>query len=143
MRRGPYKDRQELFDKARILRLQGRGYRTIGNEIGISWRTVKGWVFDIEVDPDHARRARLMAATESRIPVEQMKNRRDIRRRLVEERGHRCEGCRRTKWRGEPIPLDLHHGNGKSNKPEDLFLYCPNCHSQTEGWRGRSRNNKV
>ena len=38
--------------------------------------------------------------------------------------------------------LELEHkdGNNKNNSRENLEALCPNCHSQTEFWRGRNKN---
>lgn len=51
-----------------------------------------------------------------------------------------CYGCGIETWLDVPISLDLHHINGdnKDNTLENLCLLCPNCHSQTENFRGRN-----
>jgi 5-methylcytosine-specific restriction endonuclease McrA len=51
----------------------------------------------------------------------------------------RCERCGLTEWLGAPICIELHHrnGDGRDNRPENLELRCPNCHSQTDNWGGR------
>jgi hypothetical protein len=61
---------------------------------------------------------------------------------LLKERGHRCECCNNTEWLGKPITIELEHidGNNKNNAKENLKLLCPNCHSQTETWRGKNIN---
>jgi hypothetical protein len=61
---------------------------------------------------------------------------------LILERGHRCECCRNSDWIGKPITLELEHvdGNRINNTRENLKLLCPNCHSQTETWRGKNIN---
>jgi hypothetical protein len=56
---------------------------------------------------------------------------------LIEIRGRQCELCKKTKWRGQPIPLEIHHVNPPSEKEEDLQLLCPNCHALTPNYRGR------
>lgn len=69
-----------------------------------------------------------------------------LRRRLISSgrKERRCEGCKLTEWRGEPIPLELEHVNGISNdhRWENLQLLCPNCHALTPTWRGR-KNLKI
>jgi transposase len=51
-----------------------------------------------------------------------------------------CAECGITRWREQPLSLELHHinGDGHDNRLENLTLLCPNCHSQTESWGGRN-----
>lgn len=58
---------------------------------------------------------------------------------LIQERGYRCESCKRRKWLKREIVLELEHIDGdKSNcLRENLKLLCPNCHSLTPTWKGR------
>lgn len=50
----------------------------------------------------------------------------------------RCEGCELEEWRGEPIPLELHHvdGDRRNNTLPNLRLLCPNCHALQPGNSG-------
>ena len=65
-----------------------------------------------------------------------------LRRRLIAEglKAHECEICRLDRWNGRPIPLELDHVNGKrdDNRLSNLRVVCPNCHAQTETYRGRN-----
>jgi predicted nucleic acid-binding Zn ribbon protein len=61
-----------------------------------------------------------------------------FRKLLIQERGHKCEDCQLETWKGQPIPLELHHvdGNPDNNSRENLQLLCPNCHAFTEHYKG-------
>jgi hypothetical protein len=65
-----------------------------------------------------------------------------LRARLVEEgiKPPECEDCRRSTWRGRPVPLELDHvdGDRTNNRLENLRLLCPNCHALTPTYRGRN-----
>lgn len=56
---------------------------------------------------------------------------------LKERKCEKC-GCG-EEWCGEKLSLELHHidGNHKNNVLENLQILCPNCHSQTKGFRER------
>lgn len=66
----------------------------------------------------------------------------NLRSRLIAEglKQRRCEMCRRAVWNGTPIPLELDHVNGRrdDNRLSNLRIPCPNCHAQTETYRGRN-----
>jgi HNH endonuclease len=52
-----------------------------------------------------------------------------------------CNRCgQQAEWRGYSLLLIPDHKNGKAwdNRPENLELLCPNCHSQTETFAGRN-----
>lgn len=53
-----------------------------------------------------------------------------------------CESCGIADWLGQKIVLELDHinGNSRDHRLENLRLLCPNCHSQTNTWRGRNKN---
>ncbi|MEU0369875.1 HNH endonuclease signature motif containing protein [Streptomyces sp. NPDC006283] len=57
----------------------------------------------------------------------------------------RCAGCgTEPLWRGRPLPLEVDHvdGNWRNNRPDNLRLLCPNCHSSTDTYRGRSKGRR-
>lgn len=54
-----------------------------------------------------------------------------------------CDVCSLTEWNGKSIVLDLDHidGNNRNNQLKNLRFLCPNCHSQTDTYKGRNINN--
>ncbi|TDC71973.1 HNH endonuclease [Micromonospora sp. KC606] len=54
----------------------------------------------------------------------------------------RCEGCDvGSTWRGRPLTLHVDHVSGDflDNRPPNLRLLRPNCHSQTSTYAGRNK----
>lgn len=53
-----------------------------------------------------------------------------------------CSQCGIYEWQGNYITLELDHINGdnRDNQLYNLRLLCPNCHSQTDTFRGRNKN---
>ncbi|MEJ8644143.1 HNH endonuclease signature motif containing protein [Streptomyces sp. MS1.HAVA.3] len=47
-------------------------------------------------------------------------------------------------WQGYPLPLEVDHidGDWRNNRPENLRLLCPNCHSTTDTYRGRAKGRR-
>lgn len=65
-----------------------------------------------------------------------------LKKRLIADglKEDRCEMCLRDSWNGRPIPLELDHVNGRrdDNRLANLRIVCPNCHAQTDTYRGRN-----
>jgi 5-methylcytosine-specific restriction endonuclease McrA len=64
------------------------------------------------------------------------------RRQVIREQSDCCNHCGLSEWRGKPIALEIEHKNGihADNARENLEAICPNCHSQTDTWRGRNKS---
>lgn len=67
-----------------------------------------------------------------------------LKKRIKLEQNNKCNECGIDSWNGKPITLELEHkdGNHHNNKRENLECLCPNCHSQTDTWRGKNKTNK-
>jgi hypothetical protein len=66
-----------------------------------------------------------------------------VRYSLISLRREKCEQCGwcvRHPLTGK-IPVQVHHndGNDCNNRPENLKLLCPNCHSLTPNWGARNK----
>lgn len=66
-----------------------------------------------------------------------------LKLRLISEglKEHKCECCGITEWNGEPTPIELDHidGNRYNNTIDNLRILCPNCHAQTDTYRGKNK----
>jgi hypothetical protein len=66
-----------------------------------------------------------------------------LKSRLIAEglKQHKCECCGITEWNGQPAPIELDHinGNHHDNRLENLRILCPNCHAQTDTYRGKNK----
>jgi RNase P subunit RPR2 len=66
-----------------------------------------------------------------------------LKNRLIKEgfKKEICEKCNNDLWLGSKIPLELDHidGNSSNHKFENLRMLCPNCHAQTDTYRGANK----
>lgn len=66
-----------------------------------------------------------------------------LKGRLIAEglKQHKCECCGISEWNGNPAPIELDHinGNHHDNRLENLRILCPNCHAQTDTYRGKNK----
>jgi hypothetical protein len=62
-------------------------------------------------------------------------------KRYLYETNNSCWICGITEWNGMPITLELEHkdGNYLNNRESNVCLICPNCHSQTETYKGKNK----
>lgn len=53
---------------------------------------------------------------------------------------HRCSMCQNTTWNDRPIPIEIDHINGdhRDNRIENIRFLCPNCHAQTDTYKGKN-----
>jgi len=65
-----------------------------------------------------------------------------VKKYLAEEK-EGCWTCGITEHNNKPIVLELEHinGNSQDDSAENLSLICPNCHSQTDTYKGKNKGN--
>lgn len=66
-----------------------------------------------------------------------------IRKVLTEIIGYKCACCGISEWQDKAITLQVDHidGHADNNKPENLRLICPNCHTQTDTFSAKNKGN--
>lgn len=69
-----------------------------------------------------------------------------IKRYLIELNGEKCERCGwadRNEFTGN-IPIELDHidGDYTNNRPDNVRLLCPNCHSLTKTYKGANKHGR-
>lgn len=74
---------------------------------------------------------------------ENPKARNFFKKYLTENQGYNCSCCSISEWNGKSIVLEIDHvdGNSENNRPENLRFICPNCHSQTDTYKGKNIGN--
>lgn len=63
-------------------------------------------------------------------------------KKYFKEIEQKCSSCNITHWKNNPILLEIDHidGDRYNNSIQNLRLLCPNCHSQTDTFRNKTRN---
>jgi hypothetical protein len=128
-------------------------FRRLGlSPTGWDYRALRRWILSLGLDTSHfvgsAWRRGVPGSLRPRRPIaEYLVEGRLVptsllRCRLLEEGvfDQLCQRCGRREWNGQPIPLELDHLNGDrtDNRLKNLRVLCPNCHAQTDTYRGRN-----
>lgn len=100
---------------------------------GYTWNPASAWNKGKRITPNDA-----IFVEYSPYSTELVKNRIILNQFL----DYRCSCCGIDEWQGRTIVLDLDHinGNNRDNRLENLRFLCPNCHSQTDTYKGRNKN---
>jgi hypothetical protein len=64
-----------------------------------------------------------------------------LRKALIFINGNKCSVCKIETWQNKPIVFEVEHidGNSENNNKENVCLICPNCHSQTDTYKGKNK----
>ena len=67
---------------------------------------------------------------------------RQIKKYLLETKGHKCEICGIETLMNKPVPLILDHINGRASddRLENLRLICCNCDAQLPTYKSKNKN---
>jgi len=68
-----------------------------------------------------------------------------LKNRLIKEGiiKNECSICHISSWQNKQLNVELDHidGNRTNHTIKNLRMLCPNCHSQTDTYRSKNRNN--
>ena len=122
----------------------------LGTKGSSAFSNLKKRIAELECSIEHFCAASTHRATNGKaIPLEQIlvenstyANTDNLKKRLIREGllDYHCTICGINEWQGQPLVLQMDHINGKhnDNRIENLRLLCPNCHSQTKTYAGKS-----
>lgn len=67
------------------------------------------------------------------------------KRLIVIEQNNVCLFCGLNEWLNKPLVLEIDHINGDhgNESRSNLRCLCPNCHSQTDTWRGKKLKKNI
>lgn len=114
------------------------------NKLGKTRGTISRLIKRNNIDTSHFNRSSYRPSTPEAMLVEHNRTSRNnqivkaviLRENLIE---YKCDWCSQgPEWNGKTLTLDLDHinGNWQDDRIENLRFLCPNCHSQTETWKG-------
>lgn len=144
---------QQLIEAVKNSKSTSQVCREIGIvPIGGNFKTVNKKIKDLNLNTDHFTRqgwSKGMKFPGKGIPLKTIMVKNSsytnvpvLKRRILEAGvfPRECMKCKRKKWLGKPIPLELHHINGEhfDHRSTNIELLCPNCHSFTDNYRGRN-----
>lgn len=126
--------------------------RFVGLDIkGRNYDTIKKHIVSLKLDTSHFKSRSELTKERSFKNVIQLsddeffvvghRKRSQVKKRLVKYKSYECEECKLSGiWNNKPLVLHLDHINGNSidHTIDNLRFLCPNCHSQTTTYAGKS-----
>lgn len=125
--------------------LRQLGLKTAGG----NHKSIKSWIFKYQLDTTHfvpyklrlkGLEKRKVCTLEEIFCENSAVNRATLRRAAFKVIDYKCSCGNIGEWVGLKLTLQLDHKNGvgNDNRKENLRWLCPNCHSQTESFAGKS-----
>ena len=119
-------------------------------EAGGNYKTIKNLIIELNLDTSH-HTGQLWSKGKTLQPKRNIEDyfnntqkiqSHTFKLRLIKEgyKSHQCEICLLKEWNNLPIPIELDHidGNHLNNNLSNLRILCPNCHAQTDTYRGKN-----
>lgn len=142
----PTEELQAIIDSSNTMRqvLRSLGLDNKGNNYRTFLKRIKEDKLNVDkIYAFHAKRGYTPKKPNSEVFVEHSThNRHSLKKRLVKENllPYKCKCGNEGEWQGTKLVLQLDHINGipDDNRLENLRFICPNCHSQTNNFAGKS-----
>lgn len=101
----------------------------------------EGWVIKHSKEIQKVKEENILKVKELEARDFNILSKEEKRKRVMFEQNYVCLECSLKFWNNKPLVLELDHidGNNKNDERDNLRFLCPNCHSQTETWRGRKK----
>lgn len=115
---------------------------------GVSREVIRKLAEELNIDISHFKVCSKRPSTATDIfKIHDKRVNSKVRKYLIDNEifEYECQKCGLGDvWNGKIITLELDHINGvkEDNTLENLRFLCPNCHSQTETFRGANKNAK-
>ncbi len=155
-RKYPVEDLKEALETSRSIR---QALIKVGMKPeGANYTTIYKIIDEMNIDTSHMtgqgwNRGDIMGLSLfNTIPLEEIlvenstyTNTQNLKKRIIAAglKEHICEKCGLKTWNDSEIALELNHVNGNrfDHRLENLQLLCPNCHAQTDNYRGKNIKN--
>jgi 5-methylcytosine-specific restriction endonuclease McrA len=117
---------------------------------GRNYDTIRTWIDKLKIDTSHfkdaselrkSRSIHKKVLTDAEFFIIHPRKPAQTKKRLKKYKKYECESCKLSdSWNNKLLILQIDHinGNSEDNRLENLRFLCPNCHTQTDTYAGRS-----